>query len=102
MLFMHGLALITTWVTFGAGLLFLAVGVTSLARRQVVPPWMRRRIEWQPFGWSAVLYGAFILLETLPRLANVSSGVELTFSVVALVPVLAAVVVQMRAQRPGS
>jgi 2-polyprenyl-6-methoxyphenol hydroxylase-like FAD-dependent oxidoreductase len=99
---MHGLAVIATWTAFGAGLLVLADGVTSLVRRQVVLPWMRQRIEWQRFGWSQVLLSTFILLETVPRLANVSSGVVLAISVVAFVPVLAAGIVQMRAQRPGS
>jgi hypothetical protein len=98
---LHGLTVITTWATFGAGLLVLASAVTSLARRQVALPWMRRRIGWHPFGLSGVLCSAFVLLETVPRLANVSSGVALTFSVVALVPVLTSVVVQMRAKRPG-
>jgi hypothetical protein len=98
---MHGLPLILTWIAFGMGVVCLAVGVTSLTRRRVAIPWLRRRIEWQRYGWFQVLFSVYLLLETGPRLSNVSSVVLSTLSTVAFLPLLAAVVVGFRARRPG-
>jgi drug/metabolite transporter (DMT)-like permease len=98
---MHGLSLVLTWIAFGMGVLTLALGVTSLTRRRVVLPWLRQRIQWQQFGWSQLLMGAYLVLETAPRLANVASAVLITISAIAFVPLVAAVVVMMRARQPG-
>jgi hypothetical protein len=99
---MHGSSLALTWVALGIGVVCLALGVTSLTRRRVVLPWLRQRIRWQQFGWSQLLMGAYLVLETGPRLANVSSAVLITISAFAFVPLGAAVAVMMRARRPGA
>lgn len=96
---MHGAALVLTWAAFGIGILGLALGVTSLERRRVVLPWLRQRAPWRQYGWSQVLMSAFVLLETVPRLSNVSLEIIRTLSAIAFVPLIAAVVVMMRTPR---
>jgi hypothetical protein len=99
---MHGASLVLTWVALGMGVFCLALGVTSLTLRRVVLPWLRQRIRWQQFGWSQLLMGAYLVLETGPRLSNASSAVLVIISAIAFVPLGAAVVVMMRARRPGA
>jgi tellurite resistance protein TehA-like permease len=99
---MDGPALILTWVAFGMGVLSLAFGVISLTRRRVAFPWLRQRTTWQQYGWSQVLFSVYLLLETGPRLSNVSPDALVTISTIAFLPLVAAIVVMMRAQRPNS
>lgn len=85
------------WATCGLGLLALTTGVVSLLLRQVFP-WLRSRVRWQPWAWSNVMFGLFLMVESVPRLAGTTPGWALGFSLVAFVPLAAFVDLSMRAR----
>ena len=83
---MHGLAQASTWVVFIVGIVSLAMGIFTVARGRVPLAWLRQRVRWQHWGWGQVLLGVFVLLETIPRLADSPAALVLGLSFVALVP----------------
>jgi hypothetical protein len=87
-----------TWAALVAGILAGVNGAASLIRRQVTLPWLRRRFRWRQHGSGQVLFGLFILLETVPRLANGSDLLIMVFSVGALIPLAAAAALLMRSE----
>jgi hypothetical protein len=89
-----------TRLAFAAGIVSVALGVATLMRHRVFA-WARRRpLRWKPFGWSQVLMGVWVIVETVPRLAAWPAVLVLATSIVALVPVIGAGVLQTRARRP--
>ena len=88
---MHGVSLATTWAAFAVGLFAAIAGAATLMVQRSL---LRRdgRIGWRRSGWSQMLLGAFVLVETISRLAGASSATVLAFSGVAFVPLIAAIV----------
>jgi hypothetical protein len=84
----------------GVAGLVLVVGIVTLLRRQVVVPRLRPTASWRPWGWSQVLFGVFVLTETLPRLAGVGAVWVLVCSLLAVAPLVGFVVLQRRARSP--
>lgn len=95
---MHGVAQASTWVALIMGILALATGGVTVARGNVALPWLRRRVRWQPWGWGQVLLGVFLMLETLPRLANGPAALVLGLSFGALAPLAACIALYHSAQ----
>ena len=89
-----------TWVALAAGLVAVATGLIALKREQVIFPWLRNRVRWQPWARSEIMIGSFILVETVPRLAGATSGWVLALSFVALVPLIIALDLSMRSRLP--
>jgi hypothetical protein len=87
-----------TWAALVAGILAGVNGAASLIRRQVTLPSLRPRFRWRPHGWAQVLFGLFVLLETVPRLASGSDLLIVVFSVVALVPLAVSTALLMRSE----
>jgi hypothetical protein len=82
---------IVTWIALAVGCLSIGAGALALAGGKVlVLPWQRQRIRVRPWAWSQVLLGIFLLLETVPRLADASVTVVLGFSFGAAIPLLCA------------
>jgi hypothetical protein len=54
-------------------------------------PWQRAQIRAREGAGGQVLLGIFVLVETIPRLADASTGVVLAMSFVALIPLPLAV-----------
>ena len=83
------------WVWLPAGIIGMLLG----ARR-------RRRTGGQPAGGrhghlAALLFGLVVLLNTAPRLAGAPSGVTLTLSLIALVPLIGFITVSAHLARAG-
>lgn len=97
---MHDGAQAATWVAFVAGLSALVTGTVTVARGKVALRWLRQRVSWRPWGWGQVLLGVFIVLETVPRLANGPDALVLALSLVALAPLAGSLVLYRRAQLP--
>jgi hypothetical protein len=53
------------WSVLTVGILVVAIGLVTLARREILFPWLRRRFQWQPYGWSLVCLGSMSLLALL-------------------------------------
>jgi hypothetical protein len=53
------------WSTFTLGILVVAIGLVTLAGREILLPWVRRRFQWQPYGWLLVCLGSMSLLGLL-------------------------------------
>ena len=84
----NALMLAMTWVAFGLGLLALTTGVVSLARQQLFPC-LRHRARWQPWAWSTIMFGLFLVTETVPRLADATAGWTFALSLAAFAPLVA-------------
>jgi hypothetical protein len=97
---LHGIGQTALWFAAGLAILQVATGAVTLGRRQVVLPWLRGRVRWQRWGWGMVTYGAFLLLESVPRLAGWSDESVLVLSGAALLPLLVGVVLQQGAWLP--
>lgn len=95
---MHVVAQATLWAVLGVGLLLLGVGVATLVRRRVVFPWLRRR-DWRLEGCAEVLISLFVIVETVPRLADYSPAVVFALSIAALVPLAAGAFLRLQVQR---
>jgi hypothetical protein len=92
-----------TWAALAAGVFGGITGSVTLGRRTVtVLPWLDRGGSWQRVGWSQILFGIFVLVETVPRLANGSAGLILGLSLAALIPLAGSVALQASAQRSRS
>jgi hypothetical protein len=95
----HGAALVMQWIALIVGVLGFAHGIGTLARQQVVMPWMRGNVDWKLYGWSQALFGVFLAIETVPRITGAPDGLTLDLSMVAFVPMLAGVIFQLRARQ---
>lgn len=96
---MHGFALTMTWTAFATGIVAVAIGTVTLASKTVALPFARRRMHWQGYGLGMVLLGIWVTVETVPWLADASPDLMLALSVVAFVPLAAAITLLMRARR---
>jgi hypothetical protein len=85
-----------TWVAFAVALLTLLVGTATLARKQIIFPWMRDRDSWKVRGWADILFGTFVLVETIPRLSHAPVGFVLVCSEVAFIPLGLAILLMVR------
>lgn len=93
---------VLNWIVVGLSLLLLALAITHIVgKRLMVGPGRRslspgavRRLGVAQAGMSA-----FLLLETVPRLAGWPPLVVLIFSVVAVVPLVLSIVVTVRTNR---
>ena len=94
---MHGLAQAATWAALFVGVFMLATGSVTLMRRDVAIPWLRPRRQWKREGWAEVLFGLFVMVETVPRLVNGSPDLVFGLSIAALVPLAGAILLRMRA-----
>jgi hypothetical protein len=89
---------ISTWAALSAGVVVLGLGVATLVRKRVFGFATKgRAIQWRPYAWAQTLVAAFILVETVPRLAGAPSGVVVVMSFVAFVPLAGGVAAQRRA-----
>lgn len=95
---MHHAAVVVSWVAMIAAALLVAAGVITLTTHRVSPPRMRRRVSRRPYGWAQVCFGSFVLTNTAPRVAGASSGWALLLSIIALAPLVAAIVCMNRTQ----
>jgi hypothetical protein len=64
----------------------------------VVLPWLRRR-DWRLEGWAEVLISLFVIIETVPRLADYSPAAVFGLSIAALAPLAAGAFLRLQAQR---
>ncbi len=87
---MHAATTISTWIAFAAGCVVLVEGAAgaSTARRRM--PWLHRADRRYYLG--LVLFGVSVLVETIPRVADASAVATLTLSLVALVPLVSALI----------
>ncbi len=85
-----------TWVAFAVALLELVVGTATLTRKQIIYPWMRDIESWKLRGWADVLFGTFLLTETVPRLGHAPVGFVLVCSEVAFIPLGFAIFLMVR------
>lgn len=69
---LHALA---TWSNLTVGILLVAIGLFTLARRQAVFRWQQRRFRWKPYAWSWVCLGSMFLLGNLEGPASDFSAV---------------------------
>ena len=87
---------VVTWAACVMGVLLLILGLATLGRRRVLLFRTGDLSQWRSRGWSQILVALFVLLETGPRLAGASAVVVELCSIVALVPLIAALVVMTR------
>jgi hypothetical protein len=81
-----------TWVVLVLGVSALVTGAVTVARGKVALPWLGQRVFWRPWGWGQVSLGVFIMLETVPRLADGPDALVLVLSLVALAPLAGCIV----------
>jgi hypothetical protein len=93
----HQLAVVISWIGLIVGVFVLAFGAIVLTTRRL-PPWLREKMLWRPYGWSQLCFGAFVLIETAPRIAGAPAALGLALSIVAVVPLVAGLVCLNRAQ----
>lgn len=99
---METLANISTWVGFAVGCLGLALGLTTLARRKVAVPWLRRSTQWKRYGTGVSLIGVGFVLQASMSLADLESALGLVVTLGAVVPLVAGAVLLMRSDLPAS
>jgi hypothetical protein len=99
---MHGVAQASTWVVLILAMFALATGGVTIAREKVALAWLRYRVCWRPWAWGQVLFGVFLMLETIPRLAHSPAALVLGLSFVALAPLAGSVALyrSARLRRP--
>jgi hypothetical protein len=96
---MRSTSLVVMGVACAMGALLVVAGVIGLTGRRVVALRARQRLAWRPYGWGQLFLGVFAGIESVPRLAGFSSRVVLMTSAVAFVPLVAAVLMLIKAQR---
>jgi hypothetical protein len=94
----HHVAIVMSWIAMIAGVLVLVVGVITLTTRRVSPPRWRGRVNWRPYGSAQVCFGAFALLDNVPRVAGASADLVFLLSIVAFLPMIAGAVCLTRAK----
>jgi hypothetical protein len=78
-----------TWVALAIAVGAATNGVRILVTKTVYPKYLRAKVSsWKPLGLSQLGLAAFVMLETIPRLAGCSAGWILTASLVAVAPLL--------------
>jgi hypothetical protein len=96
---MRSTSLVVMGVECAMGALLVVAGVIGLTGRRVVALRARQRLAWRPYGWGQLFLGVFTGIESVPRLAGLSSRVLLMTSAVAVVPLVAAILMLIKAQR---
>jgi hypothetical protein len=110
---MSGNAVFITKVALATGLISVVLGaVTAIRDRPLLPqsalPWLRRRpkrqvVNWRRFGAGQVLFGIYVLIETVPRVADASAHLIFVCSLVAFVPLAASLTLNVTsAKRAGT
>ena len=89
---------VLTWAACAMAALLLILGLATLGRRRVLLFRTGDLSRWRSRGWSQVLVAIFVLMGTVPRLARAPVAVVELCTVVALVPLIAALVVMTRAR----
>ena len=98
-LLVHGIAQAATWAATLVGVVMLATGAVTLLRRELAMTWLRNRLQWKREGWAQVMFGLFVMVEAIPRLAHGSAELVFGFSIAALAPLGGAIGLRMRAGR---
>jgi hypothetical protein len=80
-----------TWMVLWAGCVVLAVGVVALGRGA-----RRRATQKLGTAWGRVLFGVFVMIETVSRLAGTSPGLGPILSGLALIPLAAGILLLLR------
>lgn len=93
---------LATWWTLTVGILAVAIGLATLARKEVVLRRQRRRnLRWRLYGWGNVCFGAMFLLGRLESSAyDISGALGLAVVVGVVATGAAGAVLVTRAQRP--
>ena len=86
------------WLALAAGISCFLTGAITLAGKRVVEPWLRGRVDWQPFGWGQVAFAVFVAIEVVPRLAHAPTVVTLVLSLLAFAPLAVGGILLSRAQ----
>jgi len=85
------------WAALSAGVVVLGLGVATLVRERVFGFATKgRAIQWRPHAWAQILTAAFILVETVPRLAGAPSGFVRVMSLLAFIPLAGCLAAQRR------
>jgi hypothetical protein len=86
------------WAALSAGVVVLGLGVATLVRKRVFGfATIGKTIQWRPYAWAQILMATFILVETVPRLADAPSGFVGVMSLLAFVPAVGGIASQRRA-----